>query len=174
MARGKVQAGMIATNMTSVANVPMFAGKELFIATPAAYAGHDRPELDLTRISEAQDPVVRQPGEERLARLERQAPRPCTRFGMSLILLPRSCGRADHVDAEEVEDRPSERDAPPAGRRSLTRRSPARRVVEREHGRRIGDDGLARRDQHPVPVGRASMGDAPLLAGRRRVPPARR
>ena len=36
IAPGKVQAGMIATNMTSVANVPMFAGRKLFIATPAA------------------------------------------------------------------------------------------------------------------------------------------
>ncbi len=29
---------MMATNMISVTNVPMFAGRKLFIATPAAYA----------------------------------------------------------------------------------------------------------------------------------------
>ena len=33
---GNVQAGMMATNMTSVANVPMFAGRKLFIDTPTA------------------------------------------------------------------------------------------------------------------------------------------
>ena len=37
-APGKVQDGMIAQNITSVANVPMFAGRKLFIATPTAYA----------------------------------------------------------------------------------------------------------------------------------------
>ncbi len=30
--------GMIATNMISVTNVPMFAGRKLFIETPTAYA----------------------------------------------------------------------------------------------------------------------------------------
>ena len=29
---------MMATNMTRVANVPMFAGRKLFIETPTAYA----------------------------------------------------------------------------------------------------------------------------------------
>ena len=33
-----VAEGMIATNMTSVTNVPMFAGRKPFIATPTAYA----------------------------------------------------------------------------------------------------------------------------------------
>ena len=35
---GSVQLGMIATNITSVTNVPMFAGRKLFPATPTAYA----------------------------------------------------------------------------------------------------------------------------------------
>ena len=34
----KVQLGMIATNMNSVTKVPMFAGRNPFIATPTAYA----------------------------------------------------------------------------------------------------------------------------------------
>jgi hypothetical protein len=36
IAPANVQAGMMATNMISVTNVPMFAGRKLFIATPAA------------------------------------------------------------------------------------------------------------------------------------------
>ena len=35
-APANVQAGMMATNMSSVTNVPMFAGRKLFIATPTA------------------------------------------------------------------------------------------------------------------------------------------
>ncbi len=35
-APGNVAAGMIAVNMTRVTNVPMFAGRKLFIATPTA------------------------------------------------------------------------------------------------------------------------------------------
>ncbi len=35
-APARVQDGMIATNMNSVTNVPMFAGSQPFIATPTA------------------------------------------------------------------------------------------------------------------------------------------
>ena len=67
---GERRAGMIATNIISVTKVPMFAGRKLFIATPDRIGGHDRPELDLARVGGAQDAVVREPGEHRLARLE--------------------------------------------------------------------------------------------------------
>ena len=43
---------MIATNISSVTKVPMFAGRKLFIATPTAYAvtiGQNRPRRDRRR-----------------------------------------------------------------------------------------------------------------------------
>ena len=36
MAPGNVSAGMIATNMSNVTNVPRLAGRKLFIETPTA------------------------------------------------------------------------------------------------------------------------------------------
>ncbi len=115
----------MATNISSVTNVPMFAGRKPFMRHPDGVRGDDRPELDLVLVGELEDSVVREPGEERLGRLDEAAPRRCSP-GDVADLVPEVLDPARDVDAEQVEDNPEDRDTDHPGEH-LAHALPARR-----------------------------------------------
>ena len=145
----------MATNMISVTNVPMFAGRKLFIDDPDRVGGDDRPELDLAGIGRAQNAVVGEPGQERLAGLEGQ-PGDDVAGGDSLDLIPEVRQPRDDVDAEQVQEddgegRPAEPGADldeplPSGRLAEGRAGVAPRNGGFGHrwsrGRQLGDSSI--------------------------------
>jgi hypothetical protein len=126
---------MIATNMRSVTNVPMFAGEA--VHRDADRVGrHDRPERDLARVRGPEDPVVREAREHRLACLqdERCGDVPARN---RLDLIPELRQPIHDVDPEQVEHHDGQRDAHQPGA-DLEQPAPTRGVAERQDGRGLG------------------------------------
>ena len=75
--------------------------------------GDDRPQLDLPRVGHAQDAVVREPGEDRLAGLEGKGPDDVPGIGVPdvLDLVPEVAQPAANVDTKQLEHEPEDRQA---------------------------------------------------------------
>ena len=112
--------------------MPMFAGRKLFIATPAAYAVTIGQNSTWPGYA-ARRTVVREPGEERLAGLEHEPGDDVAGRDVP-DLIPSVLQPADHVNSEQVQEDDDERNADEPGA-DLDQAPPARRVVEREHRR---------------------------------------